>query len=75
MDIKFPPQFCDPFERRMYIVKLLHDRNLKVTNIADGLWISERTIEDDIAELRSPSEITIMEQTLKAAEVERAKGL
>lgn len=51
VEIAFPPVFNAPFDRQMYIIKSLHDNKYKAAEIADKLWLSEKTINDDMSEL------------------------
>jgi biotin operon repressor len=47
----------------MYIVKSLHERQYNAAEIAEQLWLSERTIEKDIEQLEEG--INVLEQSLK----------
>lgn len=53
VDIAFPPiPVSISFERIMYIAKYLQNPEHKVKDLADILWVSERTVLDDIAKLK-----------------------
>lgn len=53
VDVEFPPvSVANSFERRMFIAKYLHDENHKVADLEDLLWVSSRTIEEDLTKLR-----------------------
>ncbi|HHU63109.1 MAG TPA: hypothetical protein GXZ32_02705, partial [Clostridiales bacterium] len=72
--IEFPPTFSSEFDRQMYLVKELHEKGRSVAYLEDKLWISDRTIEEDLAKLRSNDGISIMGQKLSVRGVERQKG-
>lgn len=51
--LTYPPiPVNSTFERLMYISKYLHDPDAKISELEDILWISGRTIEEDIRKLR-----------------------
>ena len=57
IDILFPPvPVSVSFERQMFIAKYLQDSSHKVTDLEDILWVSSRTIEDDLRRLRGEDE-------------------
>lgn len=59
IDVKFPPiPVSNGFERLMFIAKYLQDPEHKISELPDLLWVSDRTIEDDISRLRErPGEV------------------
>ncbi len=63
VDVEFPPTFNSQFDRQMYIVKSIHQRKYRAADMADELWLSEKTISGDLQELEDG--ITILGQNLK----------
>lgn len=63
VNVNFPPTFNSQFDRQMYIVKSLHERNYRALNFAEELWMSDRTISTDLQQLEDG--ITILGQNLK----------
>lgn len=51
--IVFPATSLSDFDRQMYIVKELHEKGRNIAYLEDKLWVSDRTIEEDIASLRN----------------------
>lgn len=57
VSVPFPPiSISNSFERLMFIAKYLQDPRHKVTDLPDLLWVSQRTINDDIKRLRGDHE-------------------
>ena len=57
VDVQFPPiSISNTFERLMFIAKYLQDPRHKVSDLPDLLWVSQRTISDDIKRLRGDHE-------------------
>ena len=55
--VQFPPiSISNTFERLMFIAKYLQDPRHKVSDLPDLLWVSQRTISDDIRRLRGDHE-------------------
>ena len=53
VDVHFPPVPIDnSFERLMFIAKYLQDPEARIADLPDVLWVSDRTIEADLAWLR-----------------------
>ncbi len=53
IDINFPTiAISNSFERLMFIAKYLQDPKHKVSELQDILWVSERTINEDLSKLR-----------------------
>ena len=60
-EISFPPiDISNSFERLMYIAKALQSSEIRISDLEDILWVSKRTIEDDLARLRGKDPIQIM---------------
>ncbi len=72
--IEFPPTFSSEFDRQMYIVKELHEKGRDTSYLEEKLWVSDRTIEDDLAKLRSSTGVSIMGQRITVKGIERQKG-
>lgn len=52
-EIEFPPiPVSNSFERLMFIAKYLQDSDNKISRLKDILWVSDRTIEEDLKKLR-----------------------
>lgn len=57
ISIQFPPvSISNTFERLMFIAKYLQDPRHKVSDLPELLWVSQRTISDDIKRLRGDHE-------------------
>lgn len=53
VNIEFPPvPVSNTFERLMFVSKYLQDANHRIGDLEDILWVSSRTIEDDLRRLR-----------------------
>jgi len=72
--IVFPPTFLSEFDRQMYIVKELHEKGRGTAYLEDKLWVSDRTIEEDLTKLRSNAGVSIMGQKITVKGIERQKG-
>ncbi|HHU98126.1 MAG TPA: hypothetical protein PKI14_13010 [Fervidobacterium sp.] len=70
----FPPTFSSEFDRQMYIVKELHEKGRGIAYLKEKLWISDRTIEEDLNKLRD-GRTSIMGQKILINGVERDKGV
>ena len=54
--IRFPEiDASNTFERQMYLAKVLQSREVNIETLSDMLWISDRTITDDLLRLRGIS--------------------
>ena len=52
-DIVFPPiPVSNTFERLMFIAKYLQKKDNKISELPEKLWVSDRTIKDDLSRLR-----------------------
>ncbi len=57
MEVTFPPIPIDnSFERQMFIAKYLQGKNSKISDLEDILWVSERTISQDLQRLYRDSD-------------------
>jgi hypothetical protein len=74
ISVEFPPVFSSAFDRQMYIVKELHEKSKSIADIEDKLWVSNRTIEEDLAKLRSDVGVSILERKVRIRGVERLEG-
>lgn len=55
--VAFPPvDSSSSFERQMYLAKTLQESEATVKDLSEELWISERTLEEDLARLRGMTE-------------------
>lgn len=53
ISVDFPPiSISSTFDRRLFIAKYLQDPDSKISDLEEKLWVSARTIENDIASLR-----------------------
>lgn len=51
--VTFPKiDISSSFERQMYLAKVLQNADVTVDNLSEELWISNRTLEEDLARLR-----------------------
>jgi hypothetical protein len=76
VDIKFPPVFNNDFDRQMYIIKSLHQRRYSAAELGEELWLSERTITNDLVAMEDG--ISILGQQMRITRVENVyhqKGL
>ena len=52
VNVAFPPiPIENSFERQMFIAKYLQDENAKISDLEDILWVSNRTIDQDLQRL------------------------
>lgn len=52
VDVEFPPVPIDSsFERQMFIAKYLQSKDNRIEGLEDILWISRRTVEEDLGRL------------------------
>lgn len=52
-DLSFPPiPVSSSFERLMFIAKYLQDKNNRIAELPDLLWVSPRSVEEDLRRLR-----------------------
>ena len=72
--VEFPPS--SSFERYMYIAKVLHDSDLKVDDLPNKIWVSKRTIEDEIKKLRGLDNdpIEFFNKVFTIPEIDRNRG-
>lgn len=77
VNVNFPPiSISNNFERLMFIAKYLQDPRHEVKELEDLLWVSSRTIEDDMQRLSGNSDdsIQICGKIFKIDDLERSKG-
>lgn len=72
--IEFPPLFSSDFDRMMYIIKEFHESERDIAYLEDKLWISGRTIEGELAKLRSENGVSIMGQKITLHGIKRQRG-
>jgi|GEM_PF-6139574 len=51
LEIAFPPTFTSEVDRQLHVIKMMQEGNGKYSDIAEELWVSERTIQNDIRTL------------------------
>lgn len=76
-NIKFPPiDISNSFERQMYLAKILQTSDITLAELSDALWISERTLNEDIARIRGHFDdpIQICGKVFKVNEISRNRG-
>ena len=76
--VSFPPiSVSNSFERLMFISKYLHDPRHKVSDLQDLLWVSERTIHNDLTKLRGLDNdpIQICGKVFKIDDLERGRDV
>ncbi len=74
--VDFPPiTVSNSFERLMFISKYLQDPRHKVKDLQNRLWVSERTINDDLTKLRGLDNdpIQICGKVFKIDDLERGR--
>ena len=77
VDVSFPPiAISNSFERLMFIAKYLQDPRHKISDLPDLLWISERTVEEDMKKLRGDHDdpIQVCGKVFKIMDLERSSG-
>ena len=75
--ITFPPvPVSITFERIMFIAKYLQDPKNRITDLSDILWVSERTVEQDIAKIRGNTgdPIQVCGKKFIMPDIERSRG-
>jgi len=72
--VGFPPVISSEIDRLMFIVKELHEKGRGASYLADKLWVSDRTIEEDLKKLRSDEGVSILGQKIRVKGIERQKG-
>ena len=76
VNVDFPAvAIWDPLERQLAIIKMLHERNISTVEMADRLFVSDRTIEDDLKMIReSDTEaLQLMGQPVKIPYTRRSR--
>ena len=77
INITFPPvPVSITFERIMFIAKYLQDPKNKIADLSDILWVSERTVEQDIAKIRGNTDdpIQVCGKKFIMPDIERSRG-
>ena len=74
--VDFPPiPVSNTFERLMFIAKYLQDEEHRIADLPDILWVSSRTIEEDLARLRGDTDpIQICGRRFFIPDTERRNG-
>ena len=62
------------FERQMYMAKVLQNADVTVENLSEDLWISVRTINEDLLRLRGTDPIQICGKPFIINETQRNNG-
>ncbi|QNO15924.1 hypothetical protein HYG86_14685 [Alkalicella caledoniensis] len=77
VDVDFPPiPISISFERIMYIAKYLQNPEHEVKHLEDILWVSHRTVLDDIAKLRGNTDdpLQVCGKKFIIEDMERRRG-
>ena len=75
VSVNFPPiPIENSFERQMYIAKYLQDQNHGIEELKDILWVSERTIDDDLLRLRGEDPIQVCGRSFVIDGAKRSRG-
>lgn len=78
ISVEFPQiSISNTFERLMFISKYLQNPNHKISDLSDVLWVSSRTISDDIKKLRGldTDPIQICGKVFKIEDAERGRDV
>lgn len=77
LQISFPEiDISSSFERQMYLAKMVQFEVLSMEDLADKLWVSKRTLEEDLSRIRGKGTdpIRVCGKTFEVKEVERRNG-
>lgn len=76
VSVEFPPVPVDnSFERQMFIAKYLQDEDTRISDLEDLLWVSERTISDDLLRLSGDKDpIQVCGRPFIIREANRSRG-
>lgn len=76
ISVDFPPiPIENSFERLMFIAKYLQGEDAKISDLPDILWVSERTIDDDLLRLRGEKDpIQVCGRSFFIPESDRSRG-
>ncbi|MFH5835819.1 hypothetical protein ACHAL6_07060 [Proteiniclasticum sp. C24MP] len=77
LQISFPEiDISSSFERQMYLAKMVQFEALNMEDLADKLWVSKRTLEEDLGRIRGKGTdpIRVCGKTFEVKEVERRNG-
>ena len=74
--INFPPiPVSNTFERLMFIAKYLQEKENRISDLTDILWVNPRTIEDDLSRLRGINDpIQVCGKAFYIPDTERQNG-
>ena len=77
VEIEFPPVSIDSsFDRLLFIAKFFQEEDATIADLPDKLWVSERTIESDIARLKGEADdvLSVCGRAFYIPETERDDG-
>lgn len=77
IDIEFPAISIDSsFDRLLFIAKYFQNKDATIAELPDKLWVSERTIENDLARLKGDAEdlLSVCGREFYIPETEREDG-
>ena len=75
VSINFPPiPIENSFESQMYIAKYLQDQDHRIEDIGNLLWVSERTINEDLLRLRGEDPIQVCGRRFVIDGAKRSRG-
>lgn len=77
VEVQFPQiDISNSFERQMYLAKVLQNNEVTVEQLSEELWISKRTIDEDLSRIRTDSAdpIQICGKPFVINETERRNG-
>lgn len=76
VSVSFPPiPIESSFERQMFIAKYLQEEDARISDLEDLLWVSERTVQEDLLRLRGEADpLQICGRVFKIEGTERSRG-
>ncbi len=77
IEVSFPEvEVWNTFERQMYLAKELQGGDLNIEDLSERLWVSTRTLEEDLKKLRGLDEdpIQILGRKFEIRDMERKNG-
>lgn len=77
VEIQFPTiDISNDFERLMFIAKYLQDPRHKISDLEDRLWVSPRTVDEDLKKLRGKhaDSIQVCGKVFKIDDLDRSRG-
>ena len=72
--VEFPPVPINTFERLMYIAKYFHEADSKISDLSEKLWVSDRTISNDLKKLQGDDPIQVCGKKFCIPDTERKNG-